>query len=97
MHGICLLESGKPYAHAWIEEGDAVHCSGVVPAGVFGNDKPTKGFITIDRDYFYEMYQVQECTKYTLPQTLDITLVTGDQPPPWETKYRRLCSDWKGE
>lgn len=93
VHGICLLENGKEYSHAWIEEGPQVHCPGII--GEEG--KMERGFLTVEKKHFYYKYQVQECTRYTFYEAIRVASKHKDMPPPWELRYRRLCRDWKEE
>lgn len=83
VHGICVMPNGKRYAHAWIEEGVFVWG----PAIVEGH----KGFFQTTDKEFREHYQVQECTRYSFQDLIDLSKRIGNAPPPWEDKYRRLC------
>jgi len=89
VHGICHHEDRKPYSHAWIEHGDKVWFSGML-----GN---TLAFLKTDRTEFYQEFDVTDCTRYTFWQAMRAGAASGDQPPPWELKYRRLCNDYKEE
>jgi hypothetical protein len=95
VHGICLMEDGTPYSHAWIEEGVMVHAPGILAAELFSNGKAQKGFLEIEKPYFYERYRVQEYTRYSFLDLLELAARIGNVPPPWELKYRRLCRDYK--
>ena len=83
IHGICLLEDGRPYSHAWIELDGLVN----FPCILEGE----KGFGVTTWDEFTKTFRVQEFTKYTALEAYEIAKKLGDIPPPWESKYRRLC------
>lgn len=83
VHGICLLEDGEPYAHAWIEIGDEAHFPGILDG--------QKGFAVATLDEFTRAYRVQECTRYNYNEVLRVAKSLNDMPPPWKSQYRRLC------
>ncbi len=91
VHGICLLENGKAYSHAWIEDGTTVHFPGILVAD---DGSCTKGFAECSRADFHDSHRVQDFTRYTYYQAMRAALDSGDQPPPWEPRYLRLCRDF---
>lgn len=88
VHGICLFPDGRPYSHAWIEEGDKVWFPGIF-------SKLGKGFGLTSVEEFYREYRVQERTRYNFRDLLEIGARLGNEPPPWEERYRVLCRDYK--
>lgn len=83
IHGICLMEDGEPYSHAWIELDGQVN----FPCIADGQ----KGFAVTTRAEFARVFRVQESTRYTPMECRAMAIKVGDMPPPWESKYRRLC------
>jgi hypothetical protein len=88
VHGICHLEDGRPYSHAWVEHGDKVWFSGLINGALV--------FLKASVHEFYREYEITDTTKYTFWQAVDADQRHKGQPPPWELKYRRLCNDYKG-
>lgn len=89
VHGICLMEDGEPYSHAWIEWKGKAFQSAI--------RKSTGEKVAICRlvEDFHKDMRVQECTRYTLPDLMGVLIKFGDIPPPWEPKYRRLTREAK--
>lgn len=88
VHGICLLEDGRPYSHAWIEMDGKAIFSGIL--------RGVKGFAELPVAEFDRIYQVQERTRYSASQAYNTAIRNSDAPPPWERKYLELCNDWPG-
>lgn len=72
-HGICtmqstwrsgVLEPGKPYAHAWVERGDAVI--------MFGYCNGNYAAATVSKDEFYVEVHVKQVMRYTPKQALHL-------------------------
>lgn len=88
VHGICLMENDRPYAHAWIEEGKNVWFSSIL--------KDQKVFVQCPRKDFYKRFRVKDFTRYTFLELLELSKKVGNAPPPWEEKYLVLCRDYNG-
>lgn len=89
VHGICLMEDGEPFSHAWIEwDGTAVQSAIRKADGA-------KVALCQTVEEFHEEMEVQEFTRYTLPDLISVAIKFGDIPPPWEPKYRRLTREGK--
>lgn len=86
VHGICLMPDGKPYAHAWVEEGNMTWNPCILDG--------EKGFAQSTIKDFYKLFQVQDFTRYNFDALFKLSAEIGHAPPPWEDKYRRLCRDY---
>ena len=84
VHGICLTPDGKPFAHAWVEQGNIVWNS--------GNLLEQKIYTAIDRKQFYSECRVTHSTKYS-PREMIAYNVTFNNFGPWVLEYRKLCLD----
>lgn len=87
VHGICgpNKDVTKEYSHAWVEHGDLAFFSGVVSG--------EKIIAEALRESFLREFRVIDSTRYTFAALRSLSATNGDQPPPWEEKYRRLCKD----
>lgn len=88
VHGILIMESGKPYSHAWVEMDGVVYHTGILQG-----EKCVMGF---DRKEYYREMRVQECTRYTILEAAAMEKKHG-YPGPWIEKYRKLCRDYLDE
>lgn len=87
VHGICLMEDGSQYAHAWIEEGEFAWFSGILNGD--------EVFCQTLKSEFHSETRVVEFTRYTYWDCARVARQNYDMPPPWEHRYRRLCKDFK--
>lgn len=91
VHGICLLENGKLYAHAWIELPSHDEAMGFGLAII--NDKEEKVIYTASISDFYDRFKVYETTKYDYFEAMD-NFINKKTHGPWEEKYLKLCNDY---
>jgi hypothetical protein len=54
VHGICIFPDGRPYAHAWVEQGDTCIFKGITEPG---GETVT---IEVEKESFYAYYSVNE-------------------------------------
>lgn len=85
VHGLCLLENGTPYAHAWIERNG----SKAIGCGLVDGERV---YYTADRRDFYRHFRPQELIRYTVDDV--IGRETGG---PWDERYRQFCGDTTAE
>lgn len=86
VHSINQTNAGRAYAHAWVEDNN----SGVaVFAGIYKGEKAY--FYSPVKD-FYDRFNVQETTKYTVKEAVENNLRTCNYGP-WEDKYIALCAN----
>jgi len=91
VHGICLIppdqaEADQPYAHGWVEDDieNRVYSSGMVDG--------QKVWWAADRDEWYRGMRVQEKTRYTFWEALQMNWKTNHYGP-WVETYRALCKE----
>lgn len=89
VHSICLMGDGEPYAHCWIEDDNDGSCifRGIISGEVTYLHAPV-------RNEFYEEFQVQETTRYSMTDAWKKFIET-DKTGPWEEKYERLTRNYK--
>jgi hypothetical protein len=86
VHAICIMpDTGKPYAHAWVEDGDEVLFMGVY--------KDDRVIAVVDKTEFYAEMKVQRPTYYTIPQVVEHG-VKQNRSGPWKQEYMELCRDY---
>lgn len=88
VHGICLIpegtDEGRRFAHAWVEEDDAVWQSGLLDGELIYYAMPLEDFT--------KALRVQESTRYTVRQAAMKNETSGHYGP-WLDAYRALCRD----
>lgn len=88
VHSICRMPDGTRYAHAWVENAKTDVC---IFKGIY---KGVAMYLQADRKEFYENYEVQEVTKYTLKQAC-LENLRSNTFGPWEEKYLALTKQGK--
>lgn len=86
VHGICVTEEGREYAHAWVEDSNAriaIFC------GIWMG---TKVYFSAPLEEFFKTYAVKESTRYTIAEAVMKNLETVHFGP-WEEKYGALCGE----
>lgn len=86
VHGICLLDDGRPYAHAWIER---AFTNTVTLCGIHRGQTI---YFSVNRDDFRRQAYVYQETRYTLPEHIELSEATGAGGP-WLPEYLELCND----
>jgi hypothetical protein len=85
-HGILLVPDGKeegtPFAHAWVEEGDAVIQRGIIEG--------VATYYAVKKAEFETLMRPVKVTRYTVRQALDENWKSNHYGP-WEPVYRALC------
>jgi hypothetical protein len=84
VHGICVTEEQKEYAHAWIEDSNAKI---VIFCGIWMG---AKTYFAAPFEEYFKTYQVKESTRYTIAEAMKMNLKTVSYGP-WEEKYDALC------
>lgn len=85
-HGICQLGNGHRYAHAWIEDKGT---NEVIFKGLIGAEKQA-AYLTADKKDYYERFNVQETTLYSMREAADLNKATGHLGP-YKDEYTKLC------
>lgn len=87
VHAICIMpETGKPYAHAWVE----LDGKGCIANGILNGEVMT---YEVDRNEFYERMQVTETIVYTLRAAALAALRHGGHCGPWSKRIDALTRD----
>lgn len=86
VHGICLAENGREFAHAWVEDSND---ETVIFCGVYMGKKV---YLSAPFKNYFETFKVKETTRYTVPEALWRNLETVSYGP-WEDKYKALCGN----
>jgi len=81
VHGICLLEDGTRYAHAWVERGTACLFLGLYQGA--------RVLCSVPRPEYYARLRVQQRTKYTMAQAARENARTVSYGP-WKAAYLAL-------
>lgn len=87
VHGICRGHArGSMFAHAWVEQNN----SAVWQAGI---ERATGEVIyfALPRAHFYELYAVQQTSRYPVPALLEAMKIHNHSGP-WRQEYRELCT-----
>lgn len=87
VHAICLApegpSEGRPFAHAWLEDGDLAW-----QAGFLGDQKVQ---FSCDKAQLAETLRVQKATRYTVREAHEHNVRTSHYGP-WEDEYQALCN-----
>lgn len=76
------LRVGDPYAHAWLEQGDAI-----LHAGLWDGRKV---YVVFDKAGYYQKHRIEDATAYTLSEACRQNAASGHYGP-WEERYLALC------
>lgn len=87
VHGIALIpedqpEAGKPFAHAWVEEGAEVWQSGILDG--------ERIYFSAPKEEILPKLRVQEATRYAVREAHAENVRTKSYGP-WLEKYQGLC------
>lgn len=82
VHALCLLPTGEPYAHAWLEHGDDCLFVAIIEG--------QRENLAAPKHQFYRQYRVQEVTRYSLPEALAENH-RSKHFGPWNPEYENLC------
>lgn len=83
VHGICIAPSGRPFAHAWVEQDGAYVWQG----GVIDGERVFHRMPLAD---FMRHVPVQEATRYTVDEALRLN-AESNHFGPWDERYRALA------
>jgi hypothetical protein len=94
VHGIVLVPDDQPATpdtgvvagqrsvHAWVEDGDHVWDCGVLDDG-------RRIQFCAEKASYYDHYRIQETTKYTMYEVLELNRASGHFGP-WKLEYREM-------
>lgn len=89
-HGICLIpegpEEGRPFAHAWVEEGEEAWDFGILNGEKVAYAQP--------KEQHAQNLRVQQATRYTVREAAHENQRSGHYGP-WREEYAALCRDAK--
>lgn len=90
VHAIVLQPDGperdKPFAHAWLEEGERMWQSGILDG--------EKILFSCDKEPALAELRVQDATRYTIREAAAENRRTVSLGP-WEERYEALCKEGK--
>lgn len=86
VHAICLMPDGSHYAHAWVERENECLFFGIING--------EKLLLVTNKDKFYQLYKVQETTRYTVREAAKENF-NNNHYGPWKPEYYALCSNNK--
>lgn len=87
-HGICLMDSGEPFAHAWLE-----YRNSVIDGGIYQGEKVA---VRIAKHEFYANLKPLKVIRYTLKMCCHLEKRVFKYQGPWDPEIRALCKDTKG-
>lgn len=89
VHGICLSENGREFAHAWCEDKEY---GVVIFSGIYMGETV---YLAAPFENYFKVFKVKESTRYTVMEAVKNNLGTVHFGP-WEEKYGALCGN-RGE
>lgn len=83
-HGICTMESGKQYSHAWVMNQEIIYDFGII------NDE--KVMLKFKRSEYLSKYKVRWFRQYSVAEAIAAEAI-AKRPGPWCNQLTKLCRD----